>query len=110
MSAPIILHPSATARIEKLLAKQPEWAVFRIAVSGGGCSGFSYQFAIKPTPEADDLILEHGNFRVAIDPMALQFINGAELEFVDDLMGTYFRMNNPNATASCGCGTSFSVM
>lgn len=105
----IALTEPAAQRIAALLAAEGPGAVFRISVEGGGCSGFQYQFAISPAPDADDALIERGAARVAIDPASLGFLPGARIDFVDDLMGQSFRIDNPNATASCGCGTSFSI-
>ena len=83
--------------------------MLRIAVTGGGCSGFQYNFAIDDARLDDDLVVERDGATVLIDPVSLDFLKGAEIDFVDDLIGQAFKVNNPNATASCGCGTSFSV-
>jgi iron-sulfur cluster assembly accessory protein len=83
--------------------------MLRIAVTGGGCSGFQYNFAIDDARADDDLVVERDGATVLIDPMSLDFLKGAEIDFVDDLIGQSFKINNPNATSSCGCGTSFSV-
>ncbi len=105
----IILTPSACNRIRALLAKEPTDSFFRIAVEGGGCSGFQYQFAISDQPASGDVLIQEPGVRVAIDETSMAFLTGAELDFVDDLMGQSFRVNNPNAKSSCGCGTSFSL-
>jgi iron-sulfur cluster assembly accessory protein len=78
-------------------------------VSGGGCSGFQYGFNLDASVEADDLVVERDGAIVRVDPMSLDFMRGSVVDFVDDLMGQSFQVKNPNATASCGCGTSFSV-
>jgi iron-sulfur cluster assembly accessory protein len=83
--------------------------MLRIAVTGGGWSGFQYNFAIDDARADDDLVVERDGATVLIDPMSLDFLKGAEIDFVDDLIGQSFKINNPNATSSCGCGTSFSV-
>ena len=75
----------------------------------GGCSGFQYKFALVPSADADDVTIERAGARVVIDPVSLGFLGGSEIDFVDDLMGASFKIKNPNATASCGCGTSFTV-
>jgi iron-sulfur cluster insertion protein len=105
----VALTVGATRRIAELLAGEEPGAVFRVSVEGGGCSGFQYQFAIAPAPEAEDSMIERDGARVAIDPSSIGFLLGARIDFVDDLMGQSFRVENPNATASCGCGTSFSI-
>ena len=83
--------------------------VMRVAVTGGGCSGFQYNFAIDDARMDDDLVVERDGATVLIDPVSLDFLKGAEIDFVDDMIGQSFKINNPNATSSCGCGTSFSV-
>jgi iron-sulfur cluster assembly accessory protein len=83
--------------------------MLRLAVTGGGCSGFQYNFALDDARAADDLAVEEGGVTVLIDSTSLEFLKGAEIDFVDDLIGASFKVNNPNATSSCGCGTSFSV-
>ncbi len=105
----VALTAGATKRIAELLAGESPGAVFRVSVEGGGCSGFQYQFAIAPAPEAEDNMIERDGARVAIDPSSIGFLLGSRIDFVDDLMGQSFRVENPNATASCGCGTSFSI-
>lgn len=81
----------------------------RVSVEGGGCSGFSYKFDLTDTSQDDDLVLEEEGGRVLIDPISLMYMGGSVIDFVDDLMGQSFQVRNPNATASCGCGTSFSI-
>ncbi|MEK8092944.1 iron-sulfur cluster assembly accessory protein [Methylocystis sp. IM3] len=103
------LTEQAAKRIVALLSGETPGAVFRVSVEGGGCSGFQYQFAIDPAPAPDDAIVEREGARVAIDPASLGFLTGAQIDFVDDLMGQSFRIDNPNAVSSCGCGTSFSL-
>ncbi|MDU6726846.1 MAG: iron-sulfur cluster assembly accessory protein [Bradyrhizobium sp.] len=87
----------------------PEGAMLRISVEGGGCSGFQYKFDIDRAKADDDLVIARDRAVVLVDPASVPFLAGSEVDFVDDLMGASFRINNPNATASCGCGTSFSV-
>lgn len=105
----IALTPSACNRIRALLANESADSVFRIAVEGGGCSGFQYQFAITDQAASEDLLIHEPGLRVVIDETSMTFLEGAQLDFVDDLMGQSFRVNNPNAKSSCGCGTSFSL-
>ena len=81
----------------------------RVFVSGGGCSGFQYKFDLIPAPEADDLVIERDGATVVVDPVSLPFLEGAEIDFVQELIGASFKVNNPNAQASCGCGTSFTI-
>ena len=99
----------AAKRVAQILSKEPEGAVLRVAVSGGGCSGFQYTFDIEKPRHEDDLVIERDGATVLIDPVSLDFLKGSNIDFVDNLIGQSFQINNPNATASCGCGTSFSV-
>ena len=106
-SAPLSISANAARRLKKVLPD--ESAALRILVKGGGCSGFQYVFDIEKAFADDDLVFSRDGATVVVDPASLELIRGSELDFVDDLMGQSFRMKNPNATASCGCGTSFSV-
>ena len=108
-AAPPIVTERAAQRVKKILAKEPDGSLLRVAVNGGGCSGFQYAFEIVPTRAADDLLIEKDGVGVVIDPVSLDFLRGSRIDFVDDLMGQAFRIDNPNASSSCGCGTSFSV-
>ena len=114
MTAPLPVHgPTLSARAAKriaaILSKEKAGTMLRLAVTGGGCSGFQYNFALDETRMDDDLVLERDGATVLIDPVSLDFLAGAEIDFTDDLIGQAFKVNNPNATSSCGCGTSFSV-
>jgi iron-sulfur cluster assembly accessory protein len=99
----------AARRIAAILKDEPSPTMLRVAVTGGGCSGFQYNFTLDDTRLDDDLVVERDGATVLIDPVSLDFLKGAELDFTDDLIGAAFKINNPNATSSCGCGTSFSV-
>ena len=99
----------AARRIKTILQKEPAGAMLRVSVKGGGCSGFQYSFDIDRDRADEDLALEKDGAVVLIDPVSLDFLKGARIDFVDDLIGQSFKIDNPNATASCGCGTSFSV-
>jgi len=99
----------AALRIVKVLAGEPAGAMLRVSVNGGGCSGFQYAFDVAFERNEDDIIIEKDGATVLIDSVSLDFLRGSRLDFVDDLMGQAFRIDNPNATASCGCGTSFSI-
>jgi iron-sulfur cluster insertion protein len=99
----------ATSRIKAILAEEPAGAAFRIGVEGGGCSGFKYAFSVAPQLDAGDHLVEKDGARLAVDEASLPFLLGARIDFVDDLMGQSFRVENPNASSSCGCGVSFSV-
>jgi len=106
---PVTLTESAARRIVEIVADETDNKLLRISVEGGGCSGFQYKFDLVPEAAADDLVLERAGARVLIDPVSLNYLSGSEIDFIDDLMGSQFRINNPQATASCGCGTSFSL-
>lgn len=106
----VVLTERAAKRITRILSKEEPGTVLRIAVAGGGCSGFQYEYnLVKEEPTDDDLVLTRGEATVYIDSMSLEFMGGAEIDFVDDLIGQAFQIKNPNAVASCGCGTSFAV-
>ena len=105
----VTVSDRAARRIAEIVAGNPGKPLLRISVEGGGCSGFQYKFDLVGQSEADDLIIEHGGARVLIDRVSLEYMAGSEIDFVDDLIGSAFKVINPNATASCGCGTSFSV-
>ncbi len=81
----------------------------RVSVEGGGCSGFSYKFDLTDTSNSDDLVITRDGVSVLVDEMSLEFMTGSEIDFTTELIGAAFKINNPNATAGCGCGTSFSV-
>jgi len=106
---PVTVSASAARRIAAILANEGGDAMLRLAVTGGGCSGFQYNFALDETRMDEDLFIEQGGAKILIDPVSLDFLAGAEIDFTDGLIGQAFKVNNPNATASCGCGTSFSV-
>jgi iron-sulfur cluster insertion protein len=106
---PVTISSRAAQRIAAILAAESHPTMLRLAVTGGGCSGYSYNFALDENRMDDDLLLEEDGARILIDPVSLDFLAGAEIDFSDDLMGQAFKVNNPNATSSCGCGTSFSV-
>ena len=103
------LSEAAAMRITQLLDGEPAGSFFRVAVLGGGCSGFQYDFSIDKNRQDDDSVFVVHDVEVVVDEMSLELIDQAELDYVQDLMGSYFAVTNPNATASCGCGTSFSI-
>lgn len=105
----ITLAPSAAARVAAIAAKQARPAMLRLSVEGGGCSGFQYRFGLADAPEADDIVAETDGVRLLVDPVSLDLVAGATVEFVESLGGAAFRVTNPNATAGCGCGSSFAV-
>jgi iron-sulfur cluster assembly accessory protein len=106
---PVKLSERAARRIAEIVAAEPTTPLLRVSVEGGGCSGFQYKFDLVAASEADDLVIEREGARVLIDPVSLEYLGGSEIDFVDDLIGQSFKIHNPNATASCGCGTSFSL-
>ncbi len=105
----VTISETAANRIRKILADETAGSMLRISVMGGGCSGFQYSFAIDDQKMDDDLVFERDDVTILIDPMSIGYMAGAEIDWVDDLVGSSFRINNPNATAACGCGTSFAV-
>lgn len=105
----VVLTDRAAKRVAKILAKEAPGAALRVAVNGGGCSGFQYAFDITSDRNTDDLVIARDGATVLVDADSLAFLGGAKIDFVDDLIGQAFKIDNPNATASCGCGTSFSV-
>ena len=106
---PVTLTARAAKRIAEILKGEPGAPMLRLAVTGGGCSGFQYDFCLDDARAADDLMIARDGAVVLIDPVSLDFVKGAEIDFVDEMIGASFKVNNPNATSSCGCGTSFSV-
>jgi iron-sulfur cluster assembly accessory protein len=105
----VSLSDAAARRIASILAEDAGKSALRVSVEGGGCSGFSYKFDLVDSQEEDDLVLEKGEARVLIDQISLVYMDGSEIDFVDNLLGQSFQIKNPNAVASCGCGTSFSI-
>ncbi len=110
MSELVTVTDSAFKRIAFLMEKEGESGVaLRIAVNGGGCSGFQYAFSFDDVRNDDDLIIEKDGAAVLIDAMSQLYLAGSEIDFVEDVIGSSFQIRNPNATASCGCGASFAV-
>lgn len=105
----ISVSDSAAKRIVKILQKQSDKSALRISVEGGGCSGFSYKFDLVDETNDDDLIIEKDGAKVLIDSISVPYIDGSIIDFIDDLMGQSFQINNPNVTSSCGCGVSFAI-
>jgi iron-sulfur cluster assembly accessory protein len=108
-ASPVALSDRAAKRIAAILAKEPEGSMLRVAVNGGGCSGFQYEFTITDQRTDGDLAVEKNGVTVLVDSVSLDFLKGSEIDFSNELIGAAFKVNNPNATSSCGCGTSFSV-
>ncbi|MFW5679447.1 MAG: iron-sulfur cluster insertion protein ErpA [Pseudomonadota bacterium] len=107
---PFKVSDRAMARVRRILEAEgnPDLQL-RVSVSGGGCSGFQYGFDLDAEHQPDDVAVEQDGVRVVVDGMSLMYLLGAELDFVEDLTGAYFRVQNPNASSSCGCGSSFSI-
>jgi iron-sulfur cluster assembly accessory protein len=103
------LSEAAAKRIARIVANEPGKIALRVSVEGGGCSGFSYKFGLVDSRNDDDVAIERDGATVLIDDLSLIYMGGSVIDFVDDLMGQSFQIRNPNAVASCGCGTSFSV-
>ena len=106
---PVTVSARAAKQIAKIVAAEAKPMMLRLSVSGGGCSGFQYNFTLDDKVTDDDLVIPEGGIKVLIDSTSLEFLKGSEIDYVDDLIGASFKVTNPNATASCGCGTSFSV-
>jgi len=105
----LTLSPSAAARVAAIAAKQGKPAVLRLAVDGGGCSGFQYRFELADGADADDSVSETDGVRLVVDPASLDLVAGCTVDYVESLGGAAFRVENPNATAGCGCGSSFAI-
>ena len=110
LSSPIVFSENATSKVRDLIREEgnPDLQL-RIYVSGGGCSGFQYGFAFEESSESEDIVIENQGVRLLIDPVSLQYLNGAEVDFQDGLEGSRFIIKNPNAKSTCGCGSSFST-
>ncbi|NNU80212.1 iron-sulfur cluster assembly accessory protein [Halovulum dunhuangense] len=109
LAVPPRVTDRAFNRLAEICEQAGEAKCLRIAVDGGGCSGFQYDISLADAPEADDLVLEKGGQRVLVDPVSLPFLSNAEIDYTAELIGARFVVNNPNASSSCGCGTSFSM-
>jgi len=109
MTTAVTISERAARRIGEILKSEGDGAMLRISVEGGGCSGFQYKFDVEHSRAEDDLVIARESAVVLVDPASVPFLAGSEVDFVDDLIGASFRVVNPNATASCGCGTSFSI-
>lgn len=105
----VTVSEAAAKRIAAIVATESEKSALRVSVEGGGCSGFSYKFDLDGAPQDGDVIIERDGAKLLIDPVSLIYMAGSEIDFVDNLLGQSFQIRNPNAVASCGCGTSFSV-
>lgn len=105
----MILSAAAAARVAAIAAKQGKPAILRLAVEGGGCSGFQYRFALADAPDDEDLIVEAGAAVLVVDPVSLDLVAGSMVDYVESLGGAAFQVSNPNAASGCGCGSSFSI-
>ena len=109
MTTDITVTERAARRIGEILGSEPSGAMLRLSVQGGGCSGFQYKFDVDRDKSDDDVAIMRNGVTMLVDPVSLQYLAGSEIDFVDDLIGASFKVNNPKAKASCGCGTSFSL-
>lgn len=109
-SAPLVMTPAAAARVAVLAEGEGNPALMlRLAVSGGGCSGFSYNFSMDADATTDDRVFEFFGAKLVVDETSMDLLKGCQIDYADDLMAASFRISNPNATSTCGCGTSFSA-
>ena len=109
MITDVTVTERAALRIGEILRQEPAGTMLRVSVAGGGCSGFQYKFDTERARAEDDMVIERSGATVLIDPISLNYLAGSEIDFVDDLIGSSFKVHNPNVTASCGCGTSFTL-
>jgi iron-sulfur cluster assembly accessory protein len=109
MTEAITITERAARRIGDILRTEETGAMLRLSVQGGGCSGFQYKFDVDRAQGSDDVTIVRDGVTVLVDQISLQYLAGSEIDFVDDLIGASFKVNNPRAKASCGCGTSFSL-
>ena len=107
--AQIEVSDAAAERVAAIVATEPDANALRVSVEGGGCSGFSYKFDLTNETTDDDVVIEKRGARVLVDAVSVMYMDGSTIDFVDELIGQSFQVRNPNATASCGCGTSFSL-
>jgi iron-sulfur cluster assembly accessory protein len=109
MTTAVTVTEQAARKIGEILGREAPGAKLRVSVEGGGCSGFQYKFDVERDKAEDDLVIARNDATVLIDPVSVGFLAGSEIDYVDDLIGASFKINNPNAKSSCGCGTSFSL-
>ncbi len=105
----VTLTNSAAKRVAAIAQRQGKPAMLRLSVDGGGCAGFTYKFALAEAVDGDDTIAETDGVKLVVDPMSLELVQGSAVDFVEDLGGAAFKVQNPNAASGCGCGSSFSV-
>jgi iron-sulfur cluster insertion protein len=108
-TADINLSPSAAARVAAIAARQEKPAILRLSIDGGGCAGFQYRFELADAVAADDIVAEEDGVTLVVDPVSLDLVRGATVDFIESLGGAAFQVTNPNAASGCGCGTSFSI-
>jgi iron-sulfur cluster assembly accessory protein len=109
MTGSVTVTERAAKRIVQIVSNDPENNMLRVSVEGGGCSGFEYRFDLVSNAEPEAILIERAGAKVLVDSLSLTYLTGSEIDYVDDLMTSSFKIKNPNATAACGCGTSFSV-
>jgi iron-sulfur cluster assembly accessory protein len=109
MTENVTVSERAARRIGEILKTEPDGTMLRVSVEGGGCSGFQYKFDMEREKAEDDLVIARDGVVVLVDPVSVRYMAGSEIDFVEDLIGASFKVKNPNATASCGCGTSFAL-
>ena len=109
MDAAVTLAPNAARRVAAIAARQGKPALLRLSVEGGGCSGFQYKFDLADAPDGDDAVSETDGVRLLVDPVSLDLVAGCTVDFVESLGGAAFKVENPNAAAGCGCGSSFGI-
>ena len=109
MANPLTLTPAAAKRVALIAQKQAKPAILRLSVEGGGCSGFQYKFDLAQGPDGDDMVSETDGVKLVVDPISLDLVGGSVVDFVESLGGSAFRVENPNAAAGCGCGSSFGI-
>jgi iron-sulfur cluster assembly accessory protein len=107
MTASVTVTERAALRIAQIVSNEPEKNILRVSVEGGGCSGFEYRFDLVSNAEPEDVLIERAGAKVLVDSLSHTYLAGSEIDYVDDLMTASFKIKNPNATAACGCGTSF---
>jgi len=109
MTENVTVSERAARRIGEILKTEPDGTMLRVSVEGGGCSGFQYKFDMEREKAEDDLVIARDGVVVLVDPVSVRYMAGSEIDFVEDLIGASFKVKNPYATASCGCGTSFAL-
>jgi iron-sulfur cluster insertion protein len=109
VASEIALSPAAAARVAQIAERSGKPAILRLAVDGGGCSGFQYRFALADAPDGDDVTVETDGVRLVVDSISLDLVRGARVDYVESLGGAAFRVENPQAASGCGCGSSFAI-